>query len=192
MFCRVGWEVNGSHSWKLPEYSAATISNYKYIFRTLVNLLRAYVPNVQIEWNPLRKGKQPNIPVTALYPGDDVVDVVSICIYDRLPANNTIEIWNQQFNAVKNGGPWGINKWREFAVSRGKLFAIPEWGLANGLDPDSKDNPLFISQMYNFFRLYANNLAYEAYFNAGSHAQLCSVLRSPKGSAAYRTIYQRI
>lgn len=192
VIARVGWEFNGSHAWALTDYSKAP--QYVYVFRRLVEILRRNVPGIVIEWNPLRRGTQKNLPIMSIYPGNDVVDIVSICQYDRLPAYNSRATWDAQYNRLDTwGNPWGIGSWLAFAKKNGKEFAVSEWGLANGMKyaTDSTDNPLYMSLMFNFFKSNAADIAYEVYFNNIYYHQIVPSIRNPKGAAAYRTLYSR-
>ena len=47
----------------------------------------------------------------AMYPGDDVVDVVGVHYYDSGPEKSTQALWDQYYNATYNGGPWGLGAW---------------------------------------------------------------------------------
>lgn len=192
VIARVGWEFNGSQAWKLSDYSKA--AQYCSVFRRIVAILRKNVPGIVIEWNPLRKGTQGKLPISQIYPGNDVVDIVSICHYDRLPSFNSKAIWDAQYNQLSAGGnPWGIGAWLSFAKRNGKKLAVPEWGLANGMKhaSGSKDNPLFMEMMYDFFKRNAGDIAYETYFNNIHYHQIVPSIRNPKGAAAYRSLYAR-
>ena len=82
---RFGWEFNGSSSyWKLTDYTKAP--QYRAVFQRLVDEARSRMPNVVVDWNPLRKGSE-GAYFQDIYPGDDYVDIVSICHYDRLPSS---------------------------------------------------------------------------------------------------------
>lgn len=191
VIARIGWEFNGSQPWKLTDYGKAP--QYVAVFRRIVSILRNNVPGIVIEWNPLRKGTQGKLPISKIYPGNDVVDVISICHYDRLPSFNSKAIWDGQYNKMDGGNPWGIGAWLAFAKRNGKKFAVPEWGLANGMKyaDDSKDNPTYMELMYNFFKQNAGDIAYESYFNNIYYHQIVPSLRNPKGAAAYRSLYSR-
>lgn len=193
LIIRFGWEFNGSSSnWKLTDYTKAP--QYRAVFQRLVDEARSRMPNVVINWNPLRKGTE-GIYFQDIWPGDAYVDIVSICHYDRLPSFDSQQIWDEQ--AVRryvktkttcvtkkvNGKsvktctvetlwdrPWGIETWAQFAREHGKLFAVPEWGLTNGWNYTNncvdRDNPLFIELMMNFFYTHRDILAFEGYFNS--------------------------
>lgn len=189
---RVGWEFNGSQAWELTDFTKAP--QYLYVFRRLVDMIRRNIPGAVIEWNPLRRGKQKAVPMASLFPGNAYVDIISICQYDRLPAYNSRAIWDAQYNRLDDwGNPWGIGTWLNFAKQRGILFAVPEWGLANGMKyaNDSVDNPLYMDLMFNFFKKNAASIAYETYFNNVYYHQIVPSIRNPKGAAAYRALYSR-
>lgn len=190
VIARVGWEFNGSQAWELYDYGKA--AQYVSVFRRIVAILRKNIPGVAIEWNPCRAGTQKSLPISKIYPGNDVVDIVSVCHYDRLPSFNTQAIWDAQYNRLDRwGNPWGIGAWLAFAKRHGKKFAVPEWALANGMKyaEASKDNPLYMELMFNFFKENAADIAYESYFNTVYYHQIVPSIRNPKGAAAYRSLY---
>jgi len=91
---RFGWEFNGSSSyWKLTDYTKAP--QYRAVFQRLVDEARSRMPNVVIDWNPLRKGSE-GAYFQDIYPGDAYVDIISICHYDRLPSFDSQQIWDEQ------------------------------------------------------------------------------------------------
>ena len=58
----------------------------------------------------------------------------------------------------------------EFARDHGKPFAVPEWGLVRSTGGGG-DNPFYIQKMYETFVENADDLAYEAYYNAAEDAE---------------------
>ena len=215
LILRVGWEFNGSPwPWKLAtDYTKAP--QYRDVFQRLVGMARDKMPNVVIEWNPLRKGTE-GAAFSEIWPGDDYVDIVSICHYDRLPSFDSQEIWDAQavrryvktkttytyeYNPVtkKNvkvphvttlwDNPWGIQTWADFAHDHGKLFAVPEWALSNGWNYTDnckdRDNPLFIEFMMNFFYQNRDILAYESFFNSSAKHMIY-----PPGQVPYSAVLE--
>lgn len=181
---RIGWEINREFPW----YGGSDPQGFKDTFRRVADILRKYNSSVQIEWCNIKKGSQRGS-VLSLYPGDDAVDIVSVDYYDGWPANNTQQIWNSMYNAEYNGGPWGIGSWLDFARSRGKKLAVPEWGIMIGNGPGTKDNPFYIQKMYEFFSRNRAWLAYENYFNQKRQHQLTPQNVNPRSAAMYRSLW---
>ena len=183
---RIGWETNRKYPW----YAGADPENFKLTFRRIAAILRRYNPTVSTEWCNVKKGSQ-KASVLTQYPGDDVVDIISVDYYDGWPALNTEQIWNTQYNATYQGGPWGIGAWLNFAKSRGKKFACPEWGISIGESPGTMDNPLYIQKMFEFFSRNSAYIAYENYFNEKERHQLTPNHPNPKASAMYLKLWGR-
>lgn len=181
---RLGWEASGNwYPWSIGNQ----VEPYKACFRRAVDALRSGAPGLRITWHMAKKGKL-SFPVTSAYPGDAHVDEIAISYYDRYPAHPSEAAWAKQYEARHNGGPYGLGTWLAFAKSRGKKFAVPEWGIADGWPGGGSDNPLFIRKMHDFFRGNASSIAYEAYFNCpmGNGAFMIYPSRhNPRASASY-------
>lgn len=183
---RIGWETNRQFPW----YGGSDPQGFKDTFRRVADILRRHNPSVRTEWCNVKKGSQRGSVLT-MYPGDDAVDIISVDYYDGWPAVNTEKIWNDMYNATNKGGPWGIGAWLSFARSRGKKFACPEWGIMIGNGPGTKDNPLYIQKMYEFFSRNRASIAYENYFNQRRQHQLTPSSANPRASAMYRKLWGR-
>lgn len=128
---RPPWEFN------LPEQSLAARSaagawdGAAYIagYRRIVGVFRKVSPRFYFDWCP-NIGGGDNIDPERCYPGDDVVDVVSVDVYYRA----------QYDDQGKTDGGLGIFYYRKnqprglewldgFARTHGKLIGISEWGV---------------------------------------------------------------
>jgi hypothetical protein len=189
---RLGHEANsGTHAWGVT--SAGQIPAYKACFRRAAQALRAGSGGaVKIEWTNAKKGR---VPALQMYPGDDVVDVWGVHYYDTGPQKSTQAIWNQYQDATYRGSPWGIHAWLKAAQAHGKKLGVGEWGVWNqGQGAAKADDPVYMDNMYRFFRDHAGDIAYETYLNAnprdGGHA-LCPSTRFPKAAARYKANWGR-
>ncbi|ONH55415.1 hypothetical protein CcI49_28210 [Frankia sp. CcI49] len=157
---RPGWEFNGTWFWWTPHDTAV----WKQCFRQVVTAIRSTAPDVRIDWNMtghqnrLRNGDG----VWGAYPGDDVVDIVSIDAYDSYPASTTQEAFDR--NCTSDSGACTVAR---FAREHGKQFAVPEWGMDHRKGGGG-DNPYYIEKMYDLFVVNRDILAYEAYYSAGA------------------------
>jgi hypothetical protein len=59
------------------------------------------------------------------------------------------------------------------------------------VSPGSKDNPLFIQKMFEFFKANADSIAYENYFNQRPRHQLNPGNLNPRASAKYKELWGR-
>ena len=188
---RLGWEANigsDSHPWGVN--NAGQVPAYKACFRRAAQALKAGAGGgLKIEWT---NAKRPGLAMQ-MYPGDDAVDLWGVHYYDTGPQKSTQKIWDQYYMATDHGAPWGIGAWLKAARAHGKRLGVGEWGVWNqGGRTAAADNPVYIDNMYRFFRSNAPSIAYETYFNAmpDEHA-LCPSTRFPKAAARYKAGWGR-
>jgi hypothetical protein len=99
------------------------------------------------------------------YPGDDVVDIIGVDIYDfwettRLgPAPDDLQTrWDVRFEE-----PGGVGELLSFAESRRKPLSIPEWGLSTTqFQGGLGDNPSFVEEVVRLID--DHDVSYHAYF----------------------------
>jgi len=191
---RLGWEANigsGSHPWGVD--TPDQVPAYVACWRRAAAALKAGGPALNTEWTSAKKTANKALHVTDMYPGDDVVDVVGVHYYDSGPEKSTQAVWDKYYGITFNGGPRGLGTWLDFARSRGKKLAVSEYGLwrQGAMTAAQADDPVYVDNMYRFFRDHAADLAYETYFNAmaDQHA-LCNADGTPTSfpgaAAAYK------
>lgn len=144
---RLGWEANGD--W-YPWNYVSDPEGYKRAFRRAVFAIRS-VANVRIDWNISSRATKSD-DWRSGYPGDDVVDIISMDIYDH---------WNSGWSDLRDGEA-GLKELRAFALSKNKPEAYPEWAVVTGSHGNG-DNPSFITNMYHWFD--TGNVLYQAYWN---------------------------
>jgi hypothetical protein len=185
---RLGWEANigsGSHPWGID--SMAEVPAYKGCFRRAVRAMKSTAPRLRIEWSISKRGK---VPALLTYPGDDVVDVWGFHYYDSGPKKTTQELWDRYVAASAPNDPRGIASFLAEAKRHGKKMSVPEWGVWDRADmPGGPDNPLYIANMYRFFRANAADIAYENYYNRPEVHQLYPSRRFPQARATYRQLW---
>jgi hypothetical protein len=190
---RIGWEAN------LPDWrwgvTAAGAADYRRAFRRVAQVLRAVAPGLVIDFGigcgpGLRGSSNRTAALTALYPGDDVVDVIHCDVFD----------WWQ--TKVKGSNPAPLTKPRHgvgladvaaFSRKHGKLMGVGEWGLAaphNG--NGGGDNPAFIKAMHGFIRQNLDVFAYECYFDEPASylkSSLTAGSQNPVAARTYRSLW---
>lgn len=195
---RLGWEANGNwYPWNAANASSAT--EWVQCFQHEVTALRAAAPEILIDWNMNAETETPaSLNPTDIYPGDAYVDVIGVDFYDFWPALTTDALWTTHYlDSAPGGGPYGIGAWLAFAQSRGKLLAIPEWGIINSSKPNcgcGGDDPVYVKNMHDFFAANAAELAYESYFNlATTPGDTTTIIypstTSPDASAEYMHLF---
>jgi Big-like domain-containing protein/glycosyl hydrolase family 26 len=168
---RLGWEANGDwYPWKASTDPTA----WKAFFRRIVGVMRAVQPKVSgqprqafeflLTYNRGTSGTA--IRFATIYPGDDVVDLLGLDVYDSkwLDTTSTPEVrWSEALNEEM-----GLDAFKAFAASHGKQMSIPEWGLTQrGWDDNGGvgDNPYFVDRMGDWFSANAAALRFQSYFD---------------------------
>jgi hypothetical protein len=106
------------------------------------------------------------------------------------PVYNNADDWDLDYYRTHDGGPRGLGTWLAFAKAHGKLLSVPEWGVNNGGGDDGFDNPYYIQEMFDFFKVNARFIAYESYFNSQCpNFCLGAPGRNPEASAKYRELW---
>ncbi len=115
------WEPNLELRWQknaaVNRDGEADPSLYVRAYRLFGELARDISPRFQLDWNT-NVGRE-NIAPDLLYPGDDVVDLVSQDWYLQFPGQTF-----ERFATM----PFGLNWGHQFAIDHGKLYGWPEWG----------------------------------------------------------------
>lgn len=165
-FVRIGLEANGT--WAPWGASAATAGDFRAAFRRVATVMRQQAPDLVFVFDiacgrPLDGSDDRLASLTLLYPGDDVVDVIGCDHYDSYSARATTpQEWQRSTRPAKAAG---LRDVVDFARTRHKQFAVPEWGLTYLSAQGSGDNPFFINAMHQLFLQEHDILAFENYFN---------------------------
>lgn len=164
---RVGWELNlADWRWNVTTKNAA---QYKKAYRRIVTTMRKEAPGLKFEFGiacgaGLRGSKDRLAPLTKVYPGSDVVDLVGCDTYDwwNTHATNSRN-WSKVL--TPSAGP-GIQDVVNFARKHRKGASFAEWGLARKSNGGGGgDNPFYISAMHSFFSKNRDVVAFECYFD---------------------------
>ena len=183
-YLRIGWEFNGDwYAWSAAKDPQAFV---RY-FRRIVGIFRS-VPGQQfkIVWNPARGAHK--IAPDKVYPGDDVVDVIGLDIYNSSWRKEDADPEVRWRNHLTQ--PYSLDWLRDFAAQHNKPIALPEWG--TGTSPNGQgqgDDPLFIRRMAEWIE--ANNVVYHAYWDYAApdfNAEL-SGGRQPLSAAAFGEVF---
>jgi hypothetical protein len=174
---RLAWEANGNwYPWSGTDPTA-----YVNCYRHVVDATRSTAnPDPQFDWtiNSHYSQNPPSHNPLDLYPGDQWVDIVSIDAYDQYPPSHTLDQFNAQANATG-----GITWLYDFARSHGKLFGVPEWGVASGAGENGgDDNANYIQFMRDWMVARAGHgMYYESYFNNCETHNVGSTIDRPTG-----------
>lgn len=181
---RLGWEGNGD--W-YPWAYARNPEGYRQAFRRVVRVMRAVAPELRFEWCVTCKASRRGGPARwdEGYPGDDVVDIVSLDIYDEY-----VRGWDDLLR-----GEGGLQEFREFAIAHDKPEAYPEWSCST--NPKSRgrgDNAAFVENMAAWFRGRPGKVVYQAYWNTNADGPKARLFgkrptRVPRAAATYRRLF---
>jgi hypothetical protein len=180
---RLGWEHNGNwFEWS----SLNDPSGYKAAFRRVVTVMRAISPEIRFDWCTDFQSYS-SFDWTSAYPGDDVVDIISMDVYDEYNSG-----WNDILN-TPNG--IGLTAFRAFAKNHGKQEAYPEWSCSTSSNGHG-DSPTFIDNMYNWIAAGGSSVLYQSYWNTnlgGPNAAIEGPLAGnvPKAAAEYKLMFSR-
>jgi hypothetical protein len=189
---RIAWEAN------LPDWrwgaTATTAPAFRAAFRRVARTMKATAPGLVIDFGigcgpGLRGSKIRTAPLTRLYPGDDVVDLIHCDVYDwwatRVRGTSPTPLTKPRYGT-------GVGDVAAFARKHRKPMGVGEWGLAtprNGRG--GGDNPAFVKAMHGFLVANADVVAYESYFDepAGYLRSSLNTGQNPKAAAAYRRLW---
>ncbi len=195
-YIRVGLEANGP--WYRHGATVETVPDFVNAYRHVVSVMRAVGPDLVFVFDiscgaPLQGSSDRLAPLTMLYPGDDVVDVVGCDVYDFHSTKVRSEEEWKSSGLTPSRGP-GLSDLVTFAREHDKKFAVPEWGVAGPNSDGTGDNPFFIRKMYDFFYDNRDQLAYECYFNEPLtyiESSLYNPEQNPSAAKVYRDLWKR-
>ena len=185
---RLGWEANIGSAATPGGSTARPGAGLQGVLAPRRRAAQGGRPGPRLEWTNAKKTANTALHVLGLYPGDDVVDLWGVHYYDSGPQKSTQELWDEVLHATFNGGPWGLGTWLAAARQHGKKLAVSEWGVWRqaGQAAAAADDPVYVDNMYRFFRDERRGLAYESYFDKLSAHQLCPSTLFPNAAAKYQ------
>jgi Malectin domain/Glycosyl hydrolase family 26 len=175
---RLGWEADGD--WYVWGIRGKGVSDdlFKQAFRHAALALRQGNPQVKIDLTLEAQA------LGAMWPGDDVVDIVGQDYYD---------MWQHlgDFTTMANK-PEGINSAVAFARAHGKKLGVGEWGVVSQSPYGGGDSPAFVQGMWNTFSANRDILAYEMYFSDSGEGNVKSSLSNPNQNPGASSRYQQL
>lgn len=193
---RIGWEFNGFWS----NYYTEDVEVFRAYWRRIVEVLRSIEGQEFVfVWNPAVSGDD----AVPYYPGDDVVDLIGVDIYDSVSApgaypypavcDDECRLGRQQTAWLVHlyGGDTGLKYYSDFARSVGKDLVLPEWGLWDRPDGNTGgENPYFIRQMHDFIYDETNNVVMHAYFEYDYPGNTHRLMTSfPESGEVFRDLF---
>lgn len=183
---RLGYEANCDTIG--PWQATDNPSGYKLLFRHEASVMKS-VPGAAFlfDWtvcNGLQYGHTLNS-FDSFYPGDDVVNIIGIDIYDVKWQDTSVT--PQARWSYITGRQMGVNELIAFARAHGKPLSYPEWGLYAPGDnfAGGGDDPYFIGQMAGLIS--STKPVYQAYFNLDWGGGVLSDFK--QGETAFKQIF---
>jgi hypothetical protein len=180
---RLGHEMNGT--WYQDDIGSdpAQYGDWAAYWALIVKAMRS-VPGADFvfDWNVSTAGQ--DIPFSSYYPGDDVVDVIGVDIYDsdvRGDPSDPATRWTRLENQ-----PGGLAQIVAFARAHGKPLSFPEWGVVAASDGGLGDDPAFVTGLATVIK--DNSVLYEAYFDRATGGVL-PLADAPRSLAAWEKYF---
>jgi hypothetical protein len=192
---RLGWEFDiDAPGWPWV-ISADQADEYKAAYRHVVGVMRGVAPELKFEFgvncgSDLEGASDRLAPLTMVYPGDDVVDLVGCDAYNWWSIKGSDEASFQQAMHPENGV--GIGDVVDFARQHGKGASFGEWGTAvesNG--NGGGDDAFYMKRMFQFFQDNKDVVAFECYFDEGAEYIANSLFngQNPQAAAVYLQLW---
>jgi hypothetical protein len=185
---RLGYEANCNTIG--PWQAVDNPGGYKLLFRHEVAVMKS-VPGgaFLFDWtvcNGLQNGHALSS-YDSFYPGDDVVDIAGIDIYD-VKWQDTSASPQTRWNYIITR-QMGVNALLAYAAAHGKPVSFPEWGLYAPGDSfaGGGDDPYFIEQMAGLIT--SSKPVYQAYFNLDWGGGVLSDFK--QGQSIFKEIFQQ-
>ena len=159
---RLGHEMNGTWYHDSLGNNPAQYRDWAEYWARIVRAMRSVKgADFLFDWN-VNAGYR-DIPLSSFYPGDNVVDMIGIDIYDAgMPGNpsNQAARWTSLYRE-----PDGLEQIVAFARAHGKPLSVPEWGLVSKATVGSCDDPSYVRGIVATIK--DNNIVYQSYFDRG-------------------------
>jgi hypothetical protein len=192
---RLGWEFDiDAPGWPWV-ISADQADEYKAAYRHVVGVMRKVAPDLKFEFgvncgSDLEGASDRLAPLTQVYPGDDVVDLVGCDTYNWWSIKGSDEASFQK--AMHPDSGVGIGDVVDFARQHGKGASFGEWGTAVESNGDGGgDDAFYIKRMFQFFQDNKDVVAFECYFDEGDEYIANSLFngQNPEAAAVYKQLW---
>jgi hypothetical protein len=203
IYLRLGHEADEGYPWSYTGHDGAAPDpavpkDYRDAWARIAQIYKKAIPSAKMVWNVLKNTRQK---ITDYYPGDAVVDVLSVDVYDNghggycdsATSPGWVKYCKGAFDPT-TGVSKGVAGLLAFAKTRGKTIGVDEWGATNDdLSPtNGANNSFFVQGMYDFFAANAAYIEYESYFNragGGRHQIWPPTSYNPLPSQSYLQRY---
>ena len=197
VYLRFAHEFNGDwYDWSVR---AGQEADFVKAWRRFHGLFEQHMdPRHQLVYSPNWDTTMSGLDIRATWPGKDYVDVISPDYYNQYPYNTTRDgWWSTMTSREGNGGPKGMETWRQFAEQQGLPIGLSEWGGRAPSGGQGGDNPAFVTFMHEWMGQHAGtgpgDFLYEIYFNVNGFGdnqfEIYPTTKMPKVAAKYRELW---
>ncbi len=175
---RLAHEANGN--WfpdSIPDTPAGDALWIRFWRNTVIAMRSVPGAHFLFDWC-VNAGYRP-VPLASFYPGDDVVDIIGLDVYDTAVNGTGPVRWQQIYHEAD--GPGDV---AAFAAAHHKPLSIPEWGIGPASDTQARfggDDPAFIDGIASLVQ--SHEVAYQSYFYQAEEGTALN--NSPKSVIAY-------
>jgi hypothetical protein len=157
---RLGHEMNGSWYHDSLGDNPAQFADWATYWARIVRVMRSVKgAHFLFDWN-VNAGYR-DIPLNSFYPGNDVVDMIGIDIYDTgMPGHPASQA--ARWRSLDTEGD-GLAQIAAFARSHGKPLSFPEWGVVSSAAGGAGDDAAYVQGIINAIK--DNNVVYQSYFD---------------------------
>lgn len=184
---RLGYEANGDWNADHVGHTNRDFRHWRAYWARFTRVMDS-VPGARFTFDWNLNSAYRDIPLRTIYPGDRVVDVIGVDVYDSagppLPSAPSPRRWSRIV-----GQPGGVRDIVAFARGRGKPISIPEWGLVGAGGTGGGDNPNFVASIAALTR--NNAVAYQSYFNNDQLADCLEIQKQRRSFAVYARSFGR-
>lgn len=182
---RIGWEFNfadpiaggGSAGVAVGLTATQYVTQFRAYASIIKNTFKAGGASVLIDWCPNWDANDP----TPWYPGDDLVDIVGMDIY------NNSQTYNNNWSSALNGrgGGHGLDFLDSFSASHNKLISFPEWATDTNAGYDGSA----ITNLAAWMKARKSRMAYNTYWNSNANFN-GALANSATQNNAYNTAFR--
>jgi Glycosyl hydrolase family 26 len=158
---RLGHEMNGTWYHDSLGNDPSEYRDWATYWARIVETMRA-VPGSHFLFDWSINAGYRDIPFGSYYPGNDVVDIIGMDIYDAgMPGNSPDEKarWASLYRE-----PGGLMQVISFARKNNKPLSFPEWGLVSLDSGGLGDDPTYVRGIATTVK--ENQVVYESYFDS--------------------------
>lgn len=160
---------------------------YIHAYRRIADIFRKVSPRFYFDWCP--NVGQGEVDPELCYPGDDVVDVISVDIYYRKQYDDQGKTdAGTSIFYYRKGQPRGLDWLDKFSVAHRKLVGVSEWGV------DSNSAVMFTEMLIGWMKGLGPRLSHQNYWDRNDGGVIARISDGslPAIGGAYRQAWGKV